>query len=59
MTYLVDANVLLRAAQPSHPAHDARIAAAMLAHGVTNILIFNGGDFKRFRGVKTVEPADV
>ena len=40
-------------------AHDARIAAAMLAHGVTHILTFNGGDFKRFAGVKTVHPADV
>jgi predicted nucleic acid-binding protein len=40
-------------------AHDARIAAAMLAHDVTHILTFNGGDFKRFAGVKTVDPADV
>ena len=40
-------------------AHDARIAAAMLAHGVTHILTFNGGDFKRFAGVKAVDPADV
>lgn len=40
-------------------AHDARIAAAMLARGVTHILTFNGGDFKRFEGVTTVDPADV
>jgi len=40
-------------------AHDARIAAAMLAHGVTHILTFNGGDFKRFAGVTTIDPADV
>ena len=40
-------------------AHDARIAAAMLAHGVTRILTFNGGDFKRFAGVTAVDPADV
>jgi predicted nucleic acid-binding protein len=40
-------------------AHDARIAAAMLAHGVTHILTFNGCDFKRFAGVKAVDPADV
>jgi len=40
-------------------AHDARIAAAMLAHGVTHILTFNGGDFKRFAGVTAVDPADV
>lgn len=40
-------------------AHDARIAAVMLAHGVTHILTFNGGDFKRFAGVTTVDPADL
>lgn len=40
-------------------AHDARIAAAMLAHGVTHILTFNGGDFKRFAGVTAVDPADL
>ena len=40
-------------------AHDARIAAAMLAHGVTHILTFNCGDFKRFAGVKTIDPANV
>lgn len=40
-------------------AHDARIAAAMLAHGVTHILTFNGGDFKRFTSVTAVDPADV
>lgn len=40
-------------------AHDARIAAAMLAHGVAHILTFNGGDFKRFAGVTAVDPAGV
>jgi predicted nucleic acid-binding protein len=39
--------------------HDARIAAAMLAHGVTHLLTLNGGDFKRFAGVKMIDPADV
>ena len=40
-------------------AHDARIAAAMRAHGVTHILTFNGGDFNRFTGLTTLDPADV
>lgn len=40
-------------------AHDARIAAAMIAHGVTHILTFNGGDFKRFAGVTALDPSDV
>jgi predicted nucleic acid-binding protein len=28
--------------------HDARLAAAMLVHGVTHLLTFNDGDFRRF-----------
>lgn len=52
--------ILVRAHQVrGKEAHDARIAAAMLAHGVTHILTFNGSDFKRFKDVKAVDPADV
>lgn len=39
--------------------HDARIAAAMIAHGVTHLLTFNGADFKRFAGITAIEPQDV
>lgn len=39
--------------------HDARIAAAMIAHGVTHLLTFNGTDFKRFAGITTIEPKNV
>jgi len=41
--------------------HDARLAAAMLAHGVTHVLTFNGGDFVRFaaEGLVAVDPAAV
>ena len=43
------------------PAHDARIVAAMLAHGISRILTFNGGDFLRFAplGIVVVDPASV
>jgi predicted nucleic acid-binding protein len=39
--------------------HDTRYAAAMAVHGVTNILTFNGGDFKRFQHVTVIEPHTV
>jgi predicted nucleic acid-binding protein len=38
--------------------HDARIAAAMIVHGVTHILTFNTTDFARYetRGIVAVNP---
>ena len=41
--------------------HDARIAAAMLVHGVTHILTFNTVDFVRYetKGIVAVNPATV
>ncbi len=39
--------------------HDARIAAAMKAHNIENLLIFNAIDFKRYSDIKAVEPKDV
>ena len=38
-------------------AHDARLVAAMRTHGVTDLLTFNGGDFRRFPGITIVDPA--
>ena len=40
-------------------AHDARIAALMLAHGVTHILTLNAADFARYQGITPVSPSDV
>ncbi|HKP12294.1 MAG TPA: type II toxin-antitoxin system VapC family toxin [Blastocatellia bacterium] len=40
-------------------AHDARIVAAMKAHGVTHLLTFNTDDFKRYAEITTVHPANV
>lgn len=40
-------------------AHDARIAALMLAHGVTHILTFNANDFTRYQSITAVSPLDI
>lgn len=39
--------------------HDARLVAAMTAHGVTHLLTFNGDDFQAFREIIVVAPRDV
>ena len=42
------------------PAHDARIVAAMLVHGVTHLLTFNVSDFSRYKSEITIlDPATV
>lgn len=40
-------------------AHDARLVAAMLVHGLTHLLTFNDRDFRVFPGITAVTPADV
>ena len=40
-------------------AHDARLAAAMLAHGVSHLLTFNDADFKRYNEITIVNPQNV
>lgn len=39
--------------------HDAKIAAAMKAHHIENLLTFNAKDFKRYADIKAAEPKDV
>lgn len=39
--------------------HDAKLAAAMLAHGVPSILTPNTADFARYPGVQAVHPLEV
>ena len=39
--------------------HDARLVAAMKVHGLSNLLTFDGGDFKRFTEITVVNPRDV
>ena len=41
------------------PAHDARLVAAMLVHGLTTILTFDRTGFSRYAGVEALHPADV
>ena len=41
------------------PAHDARLVAAMHAHGLTSILTFDRSGFSRYTGIEVVHPADV
>lgn len=38
--------------------HDARLVAAMLAHGITHILTLNADDFRRYPGIVPVLPTD-
>ena len=39
--------------------HNARLAAAMRAHGISEILTLNAGDFARFAGIRTIDPCHV
>jgi len=39
--------------------HDAKIVAAMMAHGIENLLTFDVEDFRRFPEVTAVSPADI
>ena len=38
--------------------HDARLAAAMYAHGLVHILTFNIDDFRRYDGIVPLHPKD-
>lgn len=40
-------------------AHDTRLVAAMIVHGMTHILTFNRADFARFSGIVILDPAVV
>ena len=40
-------------------AHDARLVAAMIVLGISNILTFNLADFRRYPGITAVDPAGV
>ena len=40
-------------------AHDTRLVAAMLVHGISHLLTFNISDFARFSGITILDPAIV
>jgi predicted nucleic acid-binding protein len=52
-------DLITRYAVQGKVAHDARIAAAILRHGMSHILTFNGSDFARFKEVVAVAPESV
>jgi len=39
--------------------HDARLIAAMVVHGVSNLLTFNADDFNRYHGITVVNPQSI
>jgi len=39
--------------------YDARIAAAMIVHGVTHLLTFNVSDFKRYSEITVISPPEI
>jgi predicted nucleic acid-binding protein len=39
--------------------YDARIAASARVHGISHVLTFNTGDFKRFSGITALAPNQV
>jgi len=43
----------------SKQVHDARLAALMQFHGITQILTLNGSDFQRYPGIVPVDPQNV
>ncbi|QEH35610.1 hypothetical protein OJF2_41630 [Aquisphaera giovannonii] len=40
-------------------AHDARLVAAMMVHGLTHILTFNAQDFRGYQGIIAVSPGGI
>src|SRR5262245_53700487 len=51
--------LVLQHAVSGKNAHDARVVAAMMVHGITRLLTFNGEDFKRFSDITVLTPAGV
>lgn len=49
-------NIVVRHGVSGVQVYDARIAAAMLVHGVSHILTFNVRDFERYTGISTFHP---
>jgi predicted nucleic acid-binding protein len=41
------------------PAHDARLVAAMLRHGIEHLLTFNAADFARYSTIEVLTPGTV
>ena len=52
-------NLVLKHNVSGKNVHDTRLVAAMLTHQITNLLTFNGKDFKRFTEITVVDPQSV
>lgn len=39
--------------------HDAKLVASMNVYGITSLITFNVGDFRRYPGIAAVSPPDV
>ena len=39
--------------------HDARLVAAMKVHGINGLVTFNDKDFRRYRGITVMTPAEI
>jgi predicted nucleic acid-binding protein len=57
--YTIWEELVVRHNVAGRPAHDARLVAAMHAHGLTGILTFDRKGFSRYPGIEVVHPADV
>jgi predicted nucleic acid-binding protein len=51
--------LVVRHAVAGKNTHDAHITAAMNVHGITHLLTFNSGDFKRYSEITVVSPPEV
>jgi predicted nucleic acid-binding protein len=54
--YPVWENLVIQYQVSGKPAHDARLVAAMLVHGLTAILTFDRTGFSRYPGIEVVNP---
>jgi predicted nucleic acid-binding protein len=57
--YDVWEDLVVRHRVSGKPAHDARLVAAMIVHGVPDILTLDRTGFSHYAGIEVVHPADV
>jgi len=55
-TYSIWRRLVVQYRVSGRQVHDARLAALMLAHGLTHILTLNGADFARYPAITVVDP---
>lgn len=51
--------LMMRHSVMGKQAHDARIAALMLSHGITHLVTLNPTDFARYSGITVVTPQEI